>query len=277
MRAAVETVDRRARRRRRARQQRRLQPVGRDRGGPDRRRAPAVRDERLRARAHVPARPPGHARAARGADRQRLLDGRELHVPGRRPLPRDEVRGRGHQRRAALRGRGLRGRRRRSSSPGSSAPASPTPPSTAIQAATPRPTARTRRSTRRSPARRRASTSAGRSRASAAAPETVARTIERAITAQVAEDPLPRHAVGAPAHRPARADDRRHVGPLPRHPVPAPGRWLSGSSDASPAQCAAPSPGAVAPEREPYGGAQNTSTCRSSSTEWKRCSTRAPT
>ena len=37
--------------------------------------------------------------------------GGELHVPGRRHLPRDQVRGRGDLRRAALRGQGLRRRR----------------------------------------------------------------------------------------------------------------------------------------------------------------------
>ena len=45
--------------------------------------------------------------------------GGQLHLPGRRLLPRHQVRGGGDQRRAALRGRGLRRRRRRSSSPGS--------------------------------------------------------------------------------------------------------------------------------------------------------------
>ena len=61
---------------------------------------------------------------ALGADRQRLLDGRQAHLPGRRLLPRDQVRGGGDQRRAALRGQGLRRPRRRSSSRGSSAPTS---------------------------------------------------------------------------------------------------------------------------------------------------------
>ena len=39
------------------------------------------------------------------ADRQRQLDGRQARLPGRRRLPRDQVRGRGALRRAAVRGR----------------------------------------------------------------------------------------------------------------------------------------------------------------------------
>ena len=50
---------------------------------------------------------PGMREPALGADRQHQLDGRELHVPGRRHLPRDQVRGGGHLRRAALRGQGF--------------------------------------------------------------------------------------------------------------------------------------------------------------------------
>ena len=42
------------------------------------------------------------------ADRQRQLDGRQARLPRRRRLPRDQVRGRGALRRAALRGQGLR-------------------------------------------------------------------------------------------------------------------------------------------------------------------------
>ena len=52
-------------------------------------------------------------------------------------------------------------------------------------------------------------------------PETVAKAIEKAITATQPEDALPRHAVGAPAHRPAQADDRRDVGQDAHDPVPA--------------------------------------------------------
>ena len=47
---------------RRAGQQRRLQPERRDRDDPDGERPPAVRDQRLRPDADVPARAPGHAR-----------------------------------------------------------------------------------------------------------------------------------------------------------------------------------------------------------------------
>ena len=60
-----------------------------------------------------PARPAGMRRQALGPHRQRLLDGREAHLPGRRLLPRDQVRGRGDHRRAALRGARLRHRRGR--------------------------------------------------------------------------------------------------------------------------------------------------------------------
>ncbi len=49
---------------------------------PIERRPRAVRDERLRPRPHVPARAAGHARAALGQARQRLLDGRPLTFPG---------------------------------------------------------------------------------------------------------------------------------------------------------------------------------------------------
>ena len=65
MQAAVDGRRGRARRGRRAGQQRRLQPERRDRDGADRGGARAVRDERLRPRAPVPARAAGDARAAR--------------------------------------------------------------------------------------------------------------------------------------------------------------------------------------------------------------------
>ena len=58
-------------------QQRRLQPVGRDRDRADGRRPAPVRDERLRARPDVPARAARDARPGLGADRQHLLDGRQ--------------------------------------------------------------------------------------------------------------------------------------------------------------------------------------------------------
>ena len=116
MRAAVAAVEARARRGRGAGQQRRLQPVGRARDAADGEAAGAVRDQRLRARAHVPAGAAEDARGGPRADRQHQLDGRQAHLPRRRRLPRDQVRGRGALRRAALRGRGLRGPGRRSSS-----------------------------------------------------------------------------------------------------------------------------------------------------------------
>ena len=56
---------------------------------------------------------PGMRGRGRRPDREHELDGRELHVPRRRRLPRDQVRGRGDLRRAALRGQGLRRRRHR--------------------------------------------------------------------------------------------------------------------------------------------------------------------
>ena len=46
--------------------------------------------------------------AGRGPDRQPELDGRQAGLPRRRRLPRDQVRGRGALRRAAVRGQGLR-------------------------------------------------------------------------------------------------------------------------------------------------------------------------
>ena len=44
---------------------------------------------------------PGMRARGRGQDRQRLLDGRAVDLPGRRRLPRHQVRGRGDERRAA--------------------------------------------------------------------------------------------------------------------------------------------------------------------------------
>ena len=55
---------------------------------------------------------PGHAPAGLGPDRQRLLDGRPLHLPRRRLLPRHQARRRGDLGRPALRGARLRRRRR---------------------------------------------------------------------------------------------------------------------------------------------------------------------
>ena len=77
----------------------------------ERLRAP-VRDQRLRPRAHVPAGAAGDARRRAGPDRQRELDGRQARLPRRRRLPRDQVRGRGALRRAALRGPRVRRPRR---------------------------------------------------------------------------------------------------------------------------------------------------------------------
>ena len=54
---------------------------------------------------------PGMRAQRLGHDRQRLLDGRAVHVPRRRALPRVQARGRGDLRRAALRGPRLRRRR----------------------------------------------------------------------------------------------------------------------------------------------------------------------
>ena len=98
-------------RRRGADQQRRLQPERRDRDGADRGDATAVRDQRVRSRAPDPARPAEDARPALGQDRQRRLDGRAPVVPGRRQLPRDQVRAGGDLRRDALRAARLRHRR----------------------------------------------------------------------------------------------------------------------------------------------------------------------
>ena len=97
----------------RAGQQRRLQPVGRRRDAAAGPAQGAVRDQRLRARPHVPARPARDAPPGRGQDRQRQLDGRQADLPGRRRLPRDQARGRGALGRAALRGARVRRRRGR--------------------------------------------------------------------------------------------------------------------------------------------------------------------
>jgi len=61
----------------------------------------------------VAARAWRHARAGLGPDRERGVDGRQAHLPGRRDLLRHEVRGGGHQRRDAVRARSSRGRARK--------------------------------------------------------------------------------------------------------------------------------------------------------------------
>ncbi len=71
-------------------------------------RAPPVRDQRLRPDPDVPARAARDARPALGPDRQPQLDGRQARLPRRWHLPRDQARGRGALRRAALRGPRLR-------------------------------------------------------------------------------------------------------------------------------------------------------------------------
>ncbi len=53
---------------------------------------------------------PGMREQRWGKDRQHRLDGRPADVPRRRRLPRDQVRGRGDQRRASVRGAGVRRR-----------------------------------------------------------------------------------------------------------------------------------------------------------------------
>ena len=55
---------------------------------------------------------PGHAPPALGPDREPQLDGRPADLPRRRHLPRQQARGGGARRRAALRGARLRHRRR---------------------------------------------------------------------------------------------------------------------------------------------------------------------
>ena len=55
------------------------------------------------------------------------------------------------------------------------------------------------------------------------APEAVAKVDRAGDHLEVAEDPLPRDASAHAAHRPARADDGRHVGPDGGDPVPAAG------------------------------------------------------
>ena len=180
---------------------------------------PAVRDERLRARADDPARPPEDARAALGQDREHQLDGGELHVPGRRLLPRDQARGRRADRRAALRGQGLRDRR--DHHPARADHDQLRRRGRRLDAERDRAaTARTGSSTRSSRRRRRASTRRGRRRSSAAARTTVAKAIEKAITAR---RPKARYLVTPSAHllvNQKRLMPDRVVGPLPAHAVP---------------------------------------------------------
>ena len=63
-------------------------------------------------------------------------------------------------------------------------------------------------------------------------PETVARAIERAISARRPEDALQGDAVGTPGPGPAAAAHRSRLGRLPAHPVPDP----PVSGDPTPAQ-----------------------------------------
>ena len=93
MRAAVDAVEARRGRRRRAGQQRRLRPVGRGRVRADGRRP--ARSSRPTCSASMRLCQlvlPGMRAPALGADRQHLLDGRQADVPGRRRLPRHQVR-----------------------------------------------------------------------------------------------------------------------------------------------------------------------------------------
>ena len=78
---------------------------------PARRRAPAVRDQRVRAAPAQPAGAAGHAGRRPRADRQRVVDGRPDDAARRRGLPREQVRRGGPQRRAAVRDPRLRRRR----------------------------------------------------------------------------------------------------------------------------------------------------------------------
>ena len=55
-------------------------------------------------------------------------------------------------------------------------------------------------------------------------PETVARGGREGDHRPQAQDPLPRHCLGAPRHRPAADDDVGHVGRDARHAVPAAGQ-----------------------------------------------------
>ena len=181
MRAAVERSSAEDGRGRRARQQRRLQPVGRDREGADGRGARAVRDERLRARAADPARAPGMREQGWGKIVNVTSMGGRLTFPGGgyyhatkyaveaisdalrfevRGFGIDVDRGRAGAHPDRLRRHGLHG-----------------------IAAARRRTARTRSSTRRSPSTTEGATS-GPLGALGGGPEAVARTIERAITAR---------------------------------------------------------------------------------------------
>ena len=126
---------------------------------------------------------PGMREPGLGPDRERQLDGRQADLPRRRHLPRDQVRGRGDLRRDALRGRGLRGRRglcragtdrdrlrRRGGRARSTDGAAAEGPYAEFNA-------RGRQGDRRASTR-------DRMRRLGGGPETVARTIEKAITAR---------------------------------------------------------------------------------------------
>ena len=151
----------------------------------------SVPDERVRAQfetnVFAPARPlpagaAGHARAGLGQDRERFLDGRALHVPGRRPLPRDQVRARGAVGRDAVRAQGLR-RRRDPDRAGPHQDRLRRRGSARNRAAPRRPTVRMRTSTRRSARRPSAPTRRGCSPASADRPRRSPRRSRRALGA----------------------------------------------------------------------------------------------
>ena len=154
----------RAGRRRGARQQRRLQPVGRRRDPAHGAPAPAVRDQRVRPRADVPAGAPEDAGRRARPHRQRQLDGRQARLSRRRRLPREQVRGRGALRRDALRAPRVRdpgrGHRARADHHRASARRPPAPWRTPGRRATRARPTRTRPSTPPSAPRRWASTRA---------------------------------------------------------------------------------------------------------------------
>ena len=166
----------------------------------DGRRAPPVRDERLRARAHVPARAAGDARPALGQDRERLARWAANFVfPGGGYLPRDaSTRSRRSATRCASRSRAF-GVDVVIIQPGLIRTGSATRRSP--RSRTCRRAGRTASSTRRSAEathERLREGPAGEARRRA---RDVAKAIERAISAAPPEDPLPRHAVRPPAAR----------------------------------------------------------------------------
>ena len=156
--------------------------------------APPVRDQRVRARPHVPAGAPGDAPPAARADRQHQLDGRQADVPRRRHLPRHQARRRGHSATRCGSRSGLRDRRGDHRARPDHDGVRRTPRSTASTTATAgeRPYAEFNRSV----AEQTTAAYEGPMARFSSGPESVARAIEKAIASR---RPKPRYVVTAGA------------------------------------------------------------------------------